>query len=116
GCSAPAPRPWARRVPVFPPHGRAPDPDCFSTLALLGGLGSASTVQRGEPPPVLPHFQPAGAAPGLSASNLTASARAPEASTAAAAPRRIVAIMGVITPPWISARTAPQRCPIGSPA
>src|SRR5262249_33727314 len=90
------------------------DPDCFSTLDLLGALTSASTVQRGEPPPVLPHSQPAGGAPGLSASKLTASARAAEASAAAAAPTRIVATMGGITPPWNSARTAPRRCPSGS--
>jgi hypothetical protein len=43
-------------------------------LGLLGALASASTNQRGAPPPVLPHTQPAGMAPAGSASKLTISA------------------------------------------
>ena len=57
-------KPSASAVPCFTHQGKAPLPDCFRTLGALGAPASASTAQRGAPPPVLPHTHPAGTAPG----------------------------------------------------
>jgi tetratricopeptide (TPR) repeat protein len=45
----------------FTHQGTVPVPDCFKTFGLLGADMSASTFQTGDPLPVTPHVQSAGA-------------------------------------------------------
>jgi len=58
---------------------------------------SASTVQRGLPPPVLPEIQPAGSTPTGSASKFMVSARAVEVKPAISAPKTSLVMILVIT-------------------
>src|SRR5689334_4345368 len=68
----------------FAHQGKVALPDCLRTFGLLGAEESASTAQCGEPRPVVPHTQPAGADPAVSASKLIVSAIAGVAHNAAA--------------------------------
>src|SRR5690349_3735867 len=55
-------------------QGNVPCPDCFSTLGLLGAVGSASTAHFGAPRPVTPATQSAGRPPGFVLSKVSVSA------------------------------------------
>src|SRR4029077_14147906 len=74
-------------------QGNGAEPDCFRTF---WPPGSVSTLQRGEPPPVLPHSQPAGGDPTVSELKRADSARLVDGVPAINAAAANVAMEGFI--------------------